>query len=626
MRYCRFLCGSILSVFLLLSAGCLTGFAQARNIYLDSLENRLADKAVSVTEKAGIYNILIESHRTSDRYEQAFHYIRLLRLLADSAQLPVEQVKVFVHLGTIAGNKGEYDKARLYADTAELTATKSGNNLAKSYSSYLLAHSQLNLSESENVVKTVHKALSFLSAYPEEYSLYAKLNYFLYAVYTDWNNLDNSLRYARESVAFAERSNDKNLLSNTYTALAVSYTYQYEKSRSNKDLQLIIQTQEKAADLYRQFPGRVADFTFALARTNKADYQLRYYPDLSASAQQQIEKEVREVLDVVGKLKNSQPVVASALGILATLAKRNGDQPAEEQYLLEARRVLLTQQPVYLHTLQMVTGQLAQLYAEKGQFRKAYEYRNDEINYTHQLFDQDQAASVQRLTAQFQSQKREAEMKALEEKAESQRRQKLLYIGLGIAGLVGSFFMFRSYHFRLKYSLERAKQLSTEKSEAELLIKFQEEEQARLRIEQQLLEVSQQKLQDEVMASQLHIHHKNEVLSQLKETISGGTINTIQQILRKESLMDNDFEKAKFRIQEVHPHFFRNLNEKAGQKLTPLDLQYCAYLYLGMDTKQIASLLHVEPKSVRVTKYRLKKKFGLDEKDSLISFLQQSAG
>ncbi|WP_241331049.1 hypothetical protein [Chryseobacterium arthrosphaerae] len=41
-----------------------------------------------------------------------------------------------------------------------------------------------------------------------------------------------------------------------------------------------------------------------------------------------------------------------------------------------------------------------------------------------------------------------------------------------------------------------------------------------------------------------------------------------------------------------------------------------------MDTKQIAHLLNVEPKSVRMTKYRLKKKFGLDEHTALESFFQ----
>jgi DNA-binding CsgD family transcriptional regulator len=111
------------------------------------------------------------------------------------------------------------------------------------------------------------------------------------------------------------------------------------------------------------------------------------------------------------------------------------------------------------------------------------------------------------------------------------------------------------------------------------------------------------------LASQLHIQHKNEVLQQLQTQLSDTDIN-IQNVVKDESRVDNDFEKIRFTIQELHPDFFKNINERARQKLTPLDLKYCAYIYLGMDTKQIANLLSVEPKSVRMTKYRLKKNSG----------------
>jgi DNA-binding NarL/FixJ family response regulator len=45
-----------------------------------------------------------------------------------------------------------------------------------------------------------------------------------------------------------------------------------------------------------------------------------------------------------------------------------------------------------------------------------------------------------------------------------------------------------------------------------------------------------------------------------------------------------------------------------------------------MGTKQIAHLLNVEPKSVRMAKYRLKKKFGLDEDTDLDTFFSVTLG
>ncbi len=96
----------------------------------------------------------------------------------------------------------------------------------------------------------------------------------------------------------------------------------------------------------------------------------------------------------------------------------------------------------------------------------------------------------------------------------------------------------------------------------------------------------------------------------------------IDRIIREENLLDKDFEYTKFQIQEIHPNFFKSIQEKAKQKLTDLDLKYCAYMHLGMNTKQIANVLNIEPKSVSMTKYRIKKKFDLDAETDLVQYIK----
>lgn len=41
-----------------------------------------------------------------------------------------------------------------------------------------------------------------------------------------------------------------------------------------------------------------------------------------------------------------------------------------------------------------------------------------------------------------------------------------------------------------------------------------------------------------------------------------------------------------------------------------------------MDTQQIAQLMHVEAKSVRMIRYRIKQKLGLEKDEDLNAFLQ----
>ena len=46
----------------------------------------------------------------------------------------------------------------------------------------------------------------------------------------------------------------------------------------------------------------------------------------------------------------------------------------------------------------------------------------------------------------------------------------------------------------------------------------------------------------------------------------------------------------------------------SDNKLTPLDLRYCAYIHLKLSIKEFVMIFNVEPKSIRMTKYRIKTK------------------
>jgi hypothetical protein len=314
--------------------------------------------------------------------------------------------------------------------------------------------------------------------------------------------------------------------------------------------------------------------------------------------------------------------VASSLGILSEYAKRDGKYTEVERYLLEAYRVMLTEQPPYYHTMINVTKSLADFYESRGNYQEALKFQQEVTEYSNKNFDQQKALNAQKLEIQYETEKKNSEVRFLKEREKSQKQQTFLYACIAIASFLCLLFLFRSYYFRLRYSLQREKQLQLEKQDSELQVKFEKEEQARLKAEQQLLEVQQQQLKKEVMANVLQLEHKNQMLHNLKDKLTGGDEVNMYKILKEEMILDNDFEQAKLQIQQVHPDFFQLLNEKAQKKLTLLDLKLCAYLHLQMDTRQIAQLMHVEAKSVRMSRYRIKQKLGLEKDDDLNGFLQ----
>lgn len=595
----------------------------AHNPYIDSLKHRLEVKKITSEEKYELYATLIEKYRSDQEFSTALIYCSRLLKFAQQEKDFFQQTKAYSFTGLIYNNQKKFDTANKYLDSATVSASKTSNPTAGLYVKYVQAYQYFYFDEREKAMPNLVKILATLDHTQKDYYLGYKVNYLIYSIYSDWDDVENSLKYANNCVEAAKKSGNKNSLCYAYTALAVAYTNKIDFQQQYQYTQSAYNCSEKACKLYYDFPGQVSHYAYAIARNNYAGFILEYSPELTPELREKVEYNLNEALKAANFIPEGQQLQAGNYGVRSRLALLDNDLKKAEEYLLKAQEVLLTQKPIYYPLMINVANELSNIYEQQSNFKQAFDYQKKAAHYSTELFNQHQAETVSKLETQYQTEKKEREFQILSERAENQKLQQSIYIGLGIAGTIVAFFIFRLYHYKLKYSLEREKQLNTEKTEAELQVKLEQEEQARLKAEQELLTMRQQKLQDEVMANQLHIQRKNQVLKDLESKLTDDYSINIQQVIKEELHADGDFEDAKFRIQEIHPNFFNRLSEHAVQKLTSLDLKYCAYLYLGMDTKQIAKQLNVEPKSVRMTKYRLKKKFGLNEENDLTAFISK---
>ena len=121
------------------------------------------------------------------------------------------------------------------------------------------------------------------------------------------------------------------------------------------------------------------------------------------------------------------------------------------------------------------------------------------------------------------------------------------------------------------------------------------------------------------------LHHK-QYLKEIKadlnfiKTDNNKTINnTLKQI---DFILENNDEWAQLKLHfdTVFNGFYDRLLTKHST-LTETELRHCMFIKLHMQTKEVARILNVDPRSVQTARYRIKKKLDLTEDQDLRKFL-----
>ena len=555
-----------------------------------------------------------------------------MRVLDQALKNPVNGPDDLIFLYTYkSGLYLDKDSLRLASQLIDQITSQSQrttNKVSKAMALRAKMHLNDYLNLTDQVIKDSKDALKLLESEKGQNRLKYHLNYMLYATYSGWNDSEKMEHYIKECERYAHAENNQNFIANVYLGYASVFVNRYRKAKVKSDLDSNYYYLEKAYELFEKYPSQVSSNTFVIASINLANYLLEFSTDPIADRKNAA---YRYLASAEEELKNERARFSrwiNIYGIKSDFALREGNIPLAEQYLLEAINRLDSRKDNSLLRLEYsLYKHLSEISEKKGDLNSALNYQKKSEDILKQNFDQQQITSAQKLEIQYETEKKDQQLVLLGDTVELRQRQNYLYGGLALLAMLGLAFMFRSYHFKLRYSIEREKQLSKEKEDAErdaeMQVKLEKEEQARLKAEQELLELKHSQLQKEALANSLIIDHKNDMLKQIQSKLKDGDSRDIQKLLKEETLLNADFTEIKSQIQLLHPTFFSQLIEKANQKLTPLDLRYCAYIYLQMSTKQIAQVLHVEAQSVRMFKYRLKQKFGLPKESDLEMFLQE---
>jgi len=133
----------------------------------------------------------------------------------------------------------------------------------------------------------------------------------------------------------------------------------------------------------------------------------------------------------------------------------------------------------------------------------------------------------------------------------------------------------------------------------------------------------------ELTASVLNLIERNEFLAKISEKLQNQKLSgesegdaNIEEIVRsidKEGA-NSLWKEFELRYMEVHKDFHQKLTSKYPD-LTPNERKLCAFIVLNMSTKDISSITYQSIHSIKIARYRLRKKLGLEKNENLTSFL-----
>ncbi|WP_299098390.1 tetratricopeptide repeat protein [uncultured Winogradskyella sp.] len=272
--------------------------------------------------------------------------------------------------------------------------------------------------------------------------------------------------------------------------------------------------------------------------------------------------------------------------------------------------------------LESALKDLSRTYAELGDYKRAYEYLNNQSVVNEQELKRKNIEVVSTMEVLYEVNKKEAQLQLLNKQNQINKvRQYIILVCtlFIILALTLAFLYWKKRRKHEKRILEYRQQLL----QVDLDKKTAEEIALKKEIETKVSSLTNYSL---------IIAHKNKLLSDVSKTLfklKDRNINLVKSKL-KELIKEIDTDLANHNewtelmgyFGQIHPEFFENIKQITSVKLSSSEMRLAMLLRLNLSSKEIANILHITPDSVRIARYRLRKKLPINSKDDLQSFLQ----
>ena len=562
-------------------------------LFGQTLNEQLIDSMKSLIGSESIEQDIVLMREIGGRYQvldfdSAMYYSRNSLRLAEEIDNDTLFAISSLELGGVFMYAQQLDSAVRYFDIANRSFRALDHKKGISYTLHNMAIIYL---RKGNYDKSLELALESLERNEEEGLRTWAANNLIGIIHYENHEWDKALDYFEESLKEARSKSDTIISSN---GIANAY-----RAKGNLELseKYILET-----IAYGRILG---DKTGLGVYLNNYGELLRELGKL-----EEAEKQFKESISIRLGLQNMTGA-ATGLSELAGVYSDQGSYVRADSCIKKALDIL--NEDGSIPSKIEILGHAYEIHSKFRKYKSALTYFEEYQDLRDSVYNKEKAELIADMDAKYQTAKKQAEIEQKEseilllEKDRELANTRSLVLGivciLIIAGVI------------LLYRQAKTRRALT-KAELDLA----NEQEAKLRAEIDYKD-------KELVNFALQISSKDEFMENLKDEVkelnkkSDATLKPLLNMIKSNASLANDRENFDRYVQNVCEGFFVRLNQKYPD-ISQGEEKLAALIRLGLSSKEIASVINISPKSVDMSRYRLRKKMSLDGESNLTEVLQ----
>ncbi|OJJ16144.1 hypothetical protein BKI52_35855 [marine bacterium AO1-C] len=346
----------------------------------------------------------------------------------------------------------------------------------------------------------------------------------------------------------------------------------------------------------------------------------------------------QQALEVAHQL-DSKLDIAENLSSIGRVHSVSGNHEDALKYLQES--IDIAKKYRFLEELRDAYKAIAAIYLKTKNFEQTFHYYRLFSEIKDTLYNTKSLNEIAQLRRDYESGQQTQKIALLQRDKKLSRISSYMLIGgiifLLVIGVLG-FYWQRSKISKNQELLEQNQRIyetqqeliEAELSNAQLNEQKLKTELENKRLKEQQLQYTLETQNKSLTSHALLIIQKNKMLSQVKEKLweivqtdnrdAKKRLKQVVSFIGNGLSFDKDWQEFKTIFEQVHEDFFEKL-KATYPDLTSTEIRLCALLKLNLNSKDIATIMGISQDSLRIARYRLRKKLQLPKGSNLISFI-----